>query len=139
MRLHEACNLKLKTSAENIKIPVFFHNLKGYDSHFIIQKIGEITKEEQPNISVIPNNTEKYMAFYLGKHLVFLDSFQFMSTSLAKLANILPEDKFIYTRKYFYDEEKFQLMRKKVVYPYDYMNSFEKFADRQLPKKEDFL
>ena len=29
-------------------------------------------------------------------------------------------------------------MRKKGVYPYDYMNSFEKFADRQLPKKEDF-
>ena len=107
MRPHEACNLKLKTSAENIKIPVFFHNLKGYDSHFIIQKIGELTKEEQPNISVIPNNTEKYMAFYLGKHLVFLDSFQFMSSSLPKLADNLPEDKFIYTKEYFTDERSY--------------------------------
>ena len=35
---HLKCNLKLKISAERIKIPVIFHNLKGYDSHFIIQK-----------------------------------------------------------------------------------------------------
>ena len=135
---HDDCNLKFKISAEKLQIPVLFHNLKGYDSHFIIQKIGELPKEEQPVISVIPNNTEKYMAFYLGKHLVFLDTFQFMGTSLAKLADNLPEDKFIYTREYFHDEEKFQLMKKKGVYPYDYMNSFEKFDDTQLPKREDF-
>ena len=121
--------MKLKISAENIKIPGFFHNLKGYDSHFIIQKIGEITKEEQPNISVIPNNTEKYMAFYLGKHLSFLDSFQLMPSSLAKLADNLPEDRFIYTREYFPDENQFRLMRKKGVYPYDYMDSARKFGD----------
>ena len=44
------------------------------------------------------------MAFYLGKHLFFLDSFQFMSSGLAKLANNLPEDKFIYTRECFTGE-----------------------------------
>ena len=33
---HQTCNLKLQISAEKIKIPVIFHNLKGYDSHFII-------------------------------------------------------------------------------------------------------
>ena len=29
-------------------------------------------------------------------------------------------------------------MRKKGVYPYDYMDSFEKFGDTQLPEREDF-
>ena len=27
-----------------VKIPVIFHNLHGYDSHFIMQQIGEIAK-----------------------------------------------------------------------------------------------
>ena len=29
---HKVCNLKLQISAEKIKIPVIFHNLKGYDT-----------------------------------------------------------------------------------------------------------
>ena len=44
------------------------------------------------DINVIPNNMEKYMAFMLGKHLVFIDSFQFMSSSLDKLVSNLPDD-----------------------------------------------
>ena len=31
---HNYCNLKFHL--ENIKIPIFFHNFKGYDSHYII-------------------------------------------------------------------------------------------------------
>ena len=136
---HKKCNLKLKISAERIKIPVIFHNLKGYDSHFIIQKIGELANEGEPiSIEVIPNNTEKYMAFYIGKHLNFIDSFQFMSSSLAKLADNLPNDKFIYTKEYFPDENHFRLMREKGAYPYDYMDSILKFNDTPLPKREDF-
>ena len=60
-----------------------------------METIGEIAdkhtyknkklEEKQMNINVIPNNMEKYMAFILGKHLVFIDSFQFMSSSLDKL------------------------------------------------------
>ena len=61
---HQNCNLKLRISAQKIKIPVIFHNLKGYDSHFIIQKIGELINQGDPiSIKVIPCNAEKYMAF----------------------------------------------------------------------------
>ena len=136
---HLKCNLKLQISAEKLKIPVVFHNLRGYDSHFIIQKLAELAKEEQiPKIDVIPNNSEQYMAFYLGKHLVFLDSFQFMNKSLDKLAEYLSENEFIYTKEHFTDERQFRLMTEKGVYPYDYMDSSEKFNDTQLPKREDF-
>ena len=41
---HQECNLKLRIKPENIKIPVIFHNLRGYNSHFIMQQIGEIAK-----------------------------------------------------------------------------------------------
>ena len=33
---HQECNLKLRIKPEDIKIPVIFHNLHGYDSHFIM-------------------------------------------------------------------------------------------------------
>ena len=144
---HQDCNLKLKINPEEIKIPVIFHNLRGYDSHFIMQEIGEIVKkntyknkkgkEQQMTINAIPNNMEKYMAFMLGNHLTFLDSFQFMSSSLENLVNNLPHEAFKYTSKAF-KNKKFKLMKKKGVYPYDYMDSFNKFNITKLPTKEQF-
>ena len=131
---HAACNLKLQISAQKIRIPVIFHNLRGYDSHFIINELGElISAGENFTVNVIPNNTEKYMAFYIGKHLAFIDSFQFMGSSLEKLADNLPEERFIYTQEYFTDEEQFDLIKSKGVYPYDYMDSPSKFNDTELP------
>ena len=73
----------------------------------------------------------------LGKHLVFLDSFQFTASSLERLAGSLPADTFNYTSQAF-KGEKLALMKKKGVYPYDYMDSFQKFGDQQLPPKEKF-
>ena len=145
---HQDCNLKLRLSPSNIQIPVFFHNLRGYDSHFIMQQIGEIAKKHvyknkkgeecHMDINCIPNNMEKYMAFMLGKHLLFLDSFQFMSSGLDKLTENLPDDAFIFTRKEFTNEQ-FNLMKQKGIYPYDYMDSFKKFNEAQLPNKKDFF
>ena len=145
---HQYCNLQFQITD---KIPVIFHNLRGYDSHFIIQEIGEIIKKntykvtgkdgkekvKQMNINVIPNNMEKYMAIMLGEHLTFIDSFQFMSSSLDKLVSNLPKESLKYTSKRF-QGMKLNLMAKKGVYPYDYMDSFDKFNE-QLPTKEDFF
>ena len=193
---HQECNLQLRLNPEKIKIPVIFHNLRGYDSHFIMQEIGAIVKDNeytnkdgrkcQMNINAIPNNMEKYMAFMLGNHLTFIDSFQFMGSSLEKLVKNITKcgkcetckpddclklkinyknktsqhktsipcgecqncknidkdcinpkyDDLKYTSEIFKDE-KLNLMARKGVYPYDYMDSFKKFKS-QLPKKEDF-
>lgn len=85
-----------------------------------MQEIGSIGKEHDVEINCIPNNMEKYMAFMLGKHLIFLDSFQFISSSLHRLAANLPTDAFKYTSDVFQDEN-LDLMKKKGVYPYDYI------------------
>ena len=69
------------------------------------------------------------MAFYINKHLSFIDNFQFMSSSLQKLVSNLSEEQFNYTKEYFTEERHFQLMKEKGVYPYDYMDSFSKFND----------
>ena len=144
---HQECNLKLRINPKEIKIPVIFHNLRGYDSHFIMQEIGAIVKkhayknnkgeEKQMNINAIPNNMEKYMAFMLGNHLTFIDSFQFMSSSLDELVSNLPAEALKYTNKRF-QKEKLNLMTRKGIYPYDYMDSFEKFNKTELPTKEEF-
>ena len=194
---HQDCNLKLRINPDKIKIPVIFHNLRGYDSHFIMQQIGKIAIEHiyknkrgeecQMDINAIPNNMEKYMAFMLGKHLVFLDSFQFMNSSLDMLVSNItkcgmcetckPEkclkqaikdkgfviqhktsfpcgeckncknsnktcinpnyDNLKYTSKEF-KGKKLKLMAQKGVYPYDYMDSFDKFHKTKLPMKEEF-
>ena len=144
---HQDCNLKLRFNPEEVKIPVIFHNLRGYDSHFIMQEIGEIVKKHtytnkkgekcQMNINAIPNNMEKYMAFMLGNHLTFIDSFQFMGSSLEKLVSNIPRESLKYTSEIFEGEE-LDLMVRKGVYPYDFMDSFDKFNE-QLPSKEDFF
>ena len=144
---HQECNLKLRIKPENIKIPVIFHNLRGYDGHFIMQQIGEIAKnfaykdkkgkEQLLKINAIPNNMEKYMAFMLGNHPNFIDSFQFMSSSLDKLVSNLPKEAFKYTSEEF-TVKKLSLISQKGVYPYDFMDSFEKFDQTELPAKEQF-
>ena len=144
---HQECNLKLRIKLEDIKIRVIFHNLRGYDSHFIMQQIGEIAKKhgytnkkgekQDLSINAIPNNMEKYMAFMLGNHLTFIDSFQFMSSSLDKLVSNLPKDDLIYTSKAF-KGKRLDLMSQKSFYPCDFMDSFEKFNQMELPNKDQF-
>ena len=144
---HQECNLKLRIKPENLKIPIIFHNLRGYDSHFIMQQIGEIAKKhaytntkgekQDLNINAIPNNMEKYMAFMLGNNLTFLDSFQFMSSSLDKLVSNLPKEALKYTSQVF-KGKRLNLMSQKGVYPYDFMDSFEKFDQTELPTKDQF-
>ena len=112
-----------------------------------MQQIGETAKKDayidkkgekhHLKINVIPNNMEKYMAFMLGNHLNFIDSFQFMSSSLDKLVSNLPKEAFKYTSEEF-TGKKLNLMSQKGVYPYDYMDCFEKFDQTELPTKEQF-
>ena len=112
-----------------------------------MQQIGEIAKKhaytnkkgekEDLNINAIPNNMEKYMVFMLGNHLTFIDSFQFMSSSLDKLVSNLPKEALKYTSEVF-KGKKLNLMSQKGVYPYDHMDSFEKFNQMELPTKDQF-
>ena len=91
------------------------------------------------NLNAIPNNMEKYMASMLGYNLVFIDSFQFMSSSLDKLVSNFPKEDLKYTSAIF-KGNALNLMSKKGVYRYDYMamDSFNKFNQTTFPTKEQF-
>ena len=128
---HKSGNLKLKIKPGITEIPVVFNNLKGYDSHLIMQKI-HTTKG---NITCIPNNAEKYISFSVGQ-LKFLDSFLFMASSLEKLVDATDKSDFKLTRKEFGDQT--EILLRKGVYPYEYINSLERFNEPKLPTIDTF-
>ena len=67
----------------------------------------------------------------------FIDSFKFMSTSLDSLVNNLPEEAFNNLKRY-YTGDKLSLVMRKGVYPYEYMDSLERFKENKLPPGESF-
>ena len=72
------------------------------------------------------------------KHdLRFIDSFKFMASALSNLVNNLSHDKLKETKKEF-GEQHVHLLSRKGVYPYDFMDSFKKFDEVNLPPKEAF-
>ena len=130
---HNACNLKLRLSIKTTTIPVVFHNLRGYDSHLLMQAISKV----EGRISCIPNNTEKYISFSLGQ-LRFIDSAQFLLAPLDKLVAANKPEAFQITTHYEPDHQKRGLLMRKGVYPYEYMDSWERFEETKLPPKEAF-
>ena len=60
-----------------------------------------------------------------------------MAKSLDKLVNNLSKDAFNNVKRY-YAEDKLELLTRKGIYPYEYMNSPEKLKETQLPSKEAF-
>ena len=94
---HWSCNTNLKLRK---KIPVIFHNLKGYDSHSMTKEISKFDVKE----SIIPNGLEKYKAFTINRNVVFIDSMQFMNSSLDALVKNLPDNDFKYLSEEFSGE-----------------------------------
>ena len=130
---HNACNLKLRLNSKTTTIPVVFHNLRGYDSHLLMQAISKV----EGQVSCIPNNTEKYISFSLGQ-LRFIDSAQFLLASLDKLVSANNPEAFQITARYESDHQKRTLLMRKGVYPYEFMDSWGCFEETQLPPKEVF-
>jgi len=56
---HNVCNLKLRIYRYKTKVPVVFHNLRGYDGHLIMSALGTSEAVENKKIHCIPNNMEK--------------------------------------------------------------------------------
>ena len=52
-------------------------------------------------IDVIPNRLKKYIAFFLNKNLVFIDSMKFINSRLEKLVKNMSENDFKYSTQEF--------------------------------------
>ena len=141
---HSLCNLRYKIPSY---IPVMFHNLSGYDAHLFIRELGAHTSE----MGVIVKNKEDYISFsikvpvdgYIDKNGEEKDKlielrFKFMSSSLDSLTkNLVRGGKKLFG---FEDNSELQydLLTRKGVYPYEYVNSWDQFNETQLPPIDVF-
>ena len=145
---HSSCNRMYKIPDY---IPVVFHNLAGYDAHLFIQELAKHTSK----INVIAKNAENYISFsakvevdrYIDKsgnekvkemELRFIDSFKFMSSSLDSSVNNLAKGGHHFSGFEDYNSEQRELLIRKRVYPYKYMDSWDKFEETRLPRKDEF-
>lgn len=131
---HSKCNLKCR---QDKCTRMIFHNLKKFDAHISCQSVGQFKEQK---LSCIAQHTENYVSFQIGR-LKFLDSLQFLPSSLENLGNDLKADgleAFPHLVEELSDPADAKLLLRKGVYPYGYVDSEKKFAEQKLPPREAF-
>ena len=141
---HEKCN----RARMNVNFtPVMGHNIQNYDLHHICLALQSC--EPTTTVSVIPSTDEKYISMNFGvlvetktlddgkvikkyENLRFIDSFKLMNSSLEKLVDILPRDRFGILASVFpnLSSTELKLLQQKGYYPYSYVCGREKLSEK---------
>ena len=145
---HSNCNLQYKIPCH---IPVIFHNLLRFDAQLFIRELSK----HMDSMAGITKNKEDYISFSikvkLGMRidkngieipieidLRLIDSFRFMSNILDSLVNNLSRGGHKFRGFMGYIRKQRSLLVRKGVYPYEYMDSWEKFEEKSLLSIDDF-
>ncbi|CAB4019693.1 uncharacterized transposon-derived, partial [Paramuricea clavata] len=142
----DKCNLRMRTPKF---VPILFHNLESYDAHLFVKSLGF----SEGYINCIPKTDEKYISFSkripmetielddgektLCLEMRFLDSYKFTLASLDSLANMLGEDEFK-TLESQMEHSGIELLKRKGVFPYEFMTDYDKLQYNRLPSKKKF-
>jgi len=132
---HNKCNINFR---KKLFVPCIFHGGKNYDFHIIVKALEAIPGCK---VEVLAINMEKFISFSVG-NIRFLDSYQFMNSSLAKLVENLPKDRLIHTQQYlnhhYGSSDGLELLTRKGVFPYSYFTSMDILELTQLPPQAAF-
>jgi hypothetical protein len=140
---HKSCNLRIRTS---LKIPVFFHNGSGYDFKHFIRKLYKIDK----NLRVLLQTEEMYFSISVNVDetnitFEFIDSLRFLLKSIDKSATKLYKNNngglnnFKNLSSFFREKctkitsDILELLVQKGVFPYEYLDSFERLNEAEYP------
>lgn len=132
-----SCNLL--RSLRRSTFAIIFHNLRGYDAHHIIKEgVGHFPSW---HLSVIPTTKEGYLSLRCSfgeekrkTHLQFIDSLQFLSSSLASLVKNCPL--LSLTSSLPGSDE---IKKGKGIFPYNFLDSEEKLLSTHLPTQSAFF
>ena len=129
----QSCNTKEGKSSK--LIPVFFHNGSNYDFHFIIEELKKY-EDEYNKVTTLSKSSEDYISIEYGSNyqkLRFLDSYRFLSKGLSDVAKSLKEFPILES-----EFEETSLLKQKGFYPYEYIDSVERFKENKLPDISKF-
>lgn len=177
---HKSCNMQYGAS-KYFKVPVVFHNLRGYDGYFVLRELANMA-EKLEKVEVIAKNLDKYTCIEVN-NVRFMDSMQFINGKLETLVenyrkDMEDEDPIRYQSKlvcgfpkiWDFVRKRFESFPKgikrkgetmsapsggtmkdailasmlrmsvtKGVYPYEYMDSFERMKETSLPPRSCFF
>jgi len=135
---HNVCNLKYAPLENNPKIVVILHNAMNFDNKLILKSIfNHLQKSE---IKVIPKTNEHFISF-MFEYFVFIDSYLFLPSSLEKLVEDLllsGREKFVRVNKWVQNNKQRELVYRKAVLPYAYLDNWDKLEETKLPSKRHF-
>ncbi|XP_049769187.1 uncharacterized protein LOC126106833 [Schistocerca cancellata] len=159
---HAGCNVNYRPC---FTVPVVFHNLTNYDGHFLMRSICQKTVFVDDNdndnnddekitlnpgpVSILPSNMEKYKSFtksipvmHRGRrcsiYFRFMDSLNFLTCSLEKCASYLKPEDLKIIRKYFPNDQEFNLVNQKGIFPYEYVSNESVLLEDHLPSIDNF-
>ena len=142
---HRNCNLRYKIPSY---ISIILHNLSGYNADLFTRELGKETNK----IGIIAENKEKYISFtadvmvdeYQDKgkikekkvQLRFIDSFKFMNYSSDTLTKKLVKGGKKLTGFEDCSKDQYVLLVREGVYSYEYMTTWDRFLETQLPLRK---
>ncbi len=156
------CNLRMKVP---MHVPILFHNLEGYDAHLFVKNLGTeegdikcIPKTDEKYISFSKNIPMETVVDDNGKERVkclemrFLDSYKFTLKPLDSLVKTLGKGQFKTLTSQMIPQipketadgrkhdriKSLDLLKRKGVFPYEFMTDFSKLSATSLPPKEAF-
>ncbi len=156
------CNLRMKVP---MHVPILFHNLEGYDAHLFVKNLGTeegdikcIPKTDEKYISFRKNILMETVVDDNGKGRVkclemrFLDLYKFTLKPLDSLVKTLGKDQFKTLTSQMIPQipketadgrkhdriKSLDLLKRKGVFPYEFMTDFSKLSATSLPPKEAF-
>jgi hypothetical protein len=131
------CNIR--NNNHYFKTMVMFNNFSGYDGHFIIKYATKFMHEFQPYCyntqKLISKSSQKIKHLQYSKY-IFIDSLNHLNSSLDKMVETLKKSNHEY--KIFHALNLNPILRSKGIYPYRWVDSINKFKEKQLPPIEWF-
>lgn len=126
-------------------LAVIGHNANRYDLHCIFRGIiaHDELRRKATQIEILPKTVDTYRSatIYLrnGRQLKFLDSFQFVASSLDEISKSLEEADLETLKAVYPAEDQRVLLQRKGVFCYEFVESYRSLTEtRALPSREQF-